>query len=240
MKSKVLNRSMLVAGLALLATPAFAGSNIPDSVVKPAATALTDLVVTGVQTIAPTNECSSVSVTITGKIQGTVDDGGGMDNVTFDLWDDGILKDSQTLQVGVGVKKDISVTLSFIGLYLTGAPGVGVLAPELGLYNDPFYPVDTTGNCPIKCWVTPATAKVGDTVTIQAEIPPPAQPSLVKAYNGDIPIATMTDPDGDGVYSGSWKVPVAMTNYGWKSNFSVMAKEGTEVSWCPGVKVTAK
>jgi hypothetical protein len=229
---------VLVTGLALLSTTAFAGPNGPTkpSGVTPLGAIIGTLTVTGVQTIAPSDECSSVSVTVTGAVQGTVDDHGGLDDITFDLWDDGSLKASQTVSVPVGATRNIAVTLSFLGRYLTGAAGVGVYAGELGWSADPFYPTDVTGNCPMKCWISPESAKVGDYISIQVEIPAPAAPTVVRAYNGDVPIASMSDPDGDGIYSGTWRVP-ASPSLGWKTQFSVMAKEGSIVRWCPGFKL---
>lgn len=239
MKYSWMRTMVVAAGFILFASSAMAGSNIPESSgkIRPFSAAVGDLTVTGIQTIAPTNDCSSVSVTITGKIQGLVDDGGGMDQVTFELWDDGMLKDSETVSVLVGNTRSIVVTMSFTGVYGTSAPGVGVIASEVGLYADPFYPTDVAGYCPAKCWITPSVAKAGDFITFNVELPTSAAPSLVKAYNGDLPLVTLKDPDQDGIWTGNWQVPAGINTKGWKSNFSILITEGGVNRWCPGFKL---
>ena len=92
--------------------------------------------------------CQMTSVTITGKLEGTNDDdGNGYDEVTFELWDDGELKDSKTIKIKVGTVQDVTVTLSFNALYGTSAAGVGVEVNEVGFGEDPFYPEDISGQC---------------------------------------------------------------------------------------------
>ncbi|HEY0201354.1 MAG TPA: hypothetical protein VGC24_06650 [Burkholderiaceae bacterium] len=108
--------------------------------------------VTGTQTTAATGECSRVSVTVTGQVTGTTDDGGGTDTIYVTLWDDDVQKAVATVSVPVGVTQTINVTLGFAGLYATGAPGIGVYVGESAgdgsLYVvDPFYPADITGSC---------------------------------------------------------------------------------------------
>ena len=117
------------------------------------------LTVTGTQTIAAVGDCSNVQVTVAGDLTGTDDDGGGLDQVRFELWDDGTMKDSEVVAIPVGATQAVSVTMSFLGLYQTGAPGVGVylsdLPSETGLYSvDPFFPTDVAGTCP-KCGASP-------------------------------------------------------------------------------------
>ena len=240
MKLSSMKYALGAIGVVLLATSALAGpsnSNFPAGS-KPGASAVGDFKVTGIQTIAPTNECSSVSVTVSGTIKGETDDGDGLDVVTFQLWDDGTLMDSQSVSVAVGGTKKFSITLSFIGLYGTGAPGVGVLTADNDppWSVDPFQPTDVKGGCPMKCWITPQSAKAGDTITIQIEVSNPSSTAVVKAFNGDVMIATLQDPDGDGLYSGSWKVPAGM-QAGWKTQFSVMVQDDSNISWCPGFKL---
>jgi len=227
-------------GLALIGNAAYAGPNRPDSApaVKPSAIAVSDLITTGEQVISDSGKCSKVTVNIKGVVQGTVDDGGGMDQVDFELWDDGTLKDSATLSIPVGSQIAIDVTLKFEGLYLTGAPGVGVYSWELGYGVDPFYPTDVTGTCssnPIKCWVEPNSGKRGDTVSFFAELPNGAR--SVKAYNGDIQIANMSDVDGDTIFTGSWKIPGTIQR-GWNHQFAIQAVTPSGEVWCPGVNVT--
>ena len=105
--------------------------------------------VTGTQTVGAVGDCSKVTVSVTGEITGTIDRGGGLDSVAFQLWDDGELKDSETVSVPVGNTQSVSVTLEFEGLYGTGIPGVGIIVESGGeLYsNDPFIPADVEGAC---------------------------------------------------------------------------------------------
>ncbi len=106
--------------------------------------------VTGVQ-VTETG-CEKTSVTISGQITGTTDDGDGYDEVSFQLWDDYQLKDSKDLKVKVGETMNFKVTLSFESLYGTSVAGVGVyvydMPDEVEIYsNDPFIPEDITGSC---------------------------------------------------------------------------------------------
>jgi hypothetical protein len=145
---------------ALLPPALFARSNGPTAFGQRAAIPGT-LTVTGTQTIGEVGECSNVQITVTGDITGDTDDGGGADQVRFELWDDGSLKDSEEISVPVGSTVPVSVSLSFLGLYQTGAPGVGVIVvdpPSNGfLFSfDPFLPTDVVGPCPT-CDATPRT-----------------------------------------------------------------------------------
>lgn len=237
-KHMTIKKLPLCIGLALFANFAVAGSNYPNlPSVKPQAEAVGTLEVTGEQVISTSGKCNKVTVNIKGVVKGTVDDGGGLDQVTFDLWDDGVLKDSSTLSIPVGSSILVDVTLKFEGLYLTGAAGVGVVADELGWYVDPFIPTDVPGTCssnPIKCWVEPNTAQKGETVTFYAELPNGAK--SVKAYNGDLPISNMVDLEGDKIYTGSWKVPNSIQR-GWNRQFAIQAFTANGEVWCPGVNV---
>lgn len=136
--------ALLGAGLAEAGTRnhPLAGERI---VIRPAASG--NVTVTGRQIIAPDQSCSSVVIRITGDVTGQVDDGSGLDEVLFELWDDGTLKDSESVFVPVGQTQSVDVTLQFTGTYGTSAPGVGVYAYELGLVEDPFIPVDEVGAC---------------------------------------------------------------------------------------------
>lgn len=215
---------------------ALAGNYGGKAPVAPMATGA-NYVVTGEQIISDDGTCSRVWVNIKGSVTGTTNDGDGKDNVNFELWDDGTLKDSEAVAVPVGSTILVDVTLEFEGLYLHGAAGVGVYEWETGLMQDPFYPTDVPGVCsvnPVKCWVAPNTVAKGGTVTFFAEVPNGA--NSVKAYNGDLQIANMTDPDGDGVYTGNWKVP-ATALMGWHRDLSIQAMTGKGAVWCLGVNV---
>ena len=137
-----------------------AGSNVPKFDHAPrAGIQAGTFYVTGTQTIAEAGDCSSVTVNVTGEVEGTVDDDGeGNDIITIGLWDDGDLKDSADVVVAVGEIKSFSVTLRFPGIYSNGAAGVGVYAYELGWQADPFYPTEVAGSC--------VTAPLHDTDTL--------------------------------------------------------------------------
>ena len=106
--------------------------------------------VTGVQVTE--SGCEKTSVTISGQIKGTEDDGDGYDAVSFQLWDDYQLKDSKDLKVKVGETMNFKVTLSFESLYGTSVAGVGIYVYDMPdeseiYYEDPFIPEDVTGSC---------------------------------------------------------------------------------------------
>jgi hypothetical protein len=152
--------ALLACGAILLLGPvtAFGQRNAPTFAAARAAIQGT-LTVTGTQTIAQAGDCSRVDVTISGQMTGTTDDGGGLDQVSFEVWDDGTMKDSQIVNIPVGTTQSVSVTLTFLGLYLSGAPGVGVVVNDIPgagnlLVEDPFFPSDVVGVCP-KCSAAP-------------------------------------------------------------------------------------
>lgn len=114
------------------------------------ATIPTTLTVTGTQTTAPTGSCSRVNVNVTGNVTGTTDDGGGLDQITIELWDDGSNRATATTSVPVGTTQSINVTLGFDGAYGVGAAGIGVLVIDGGstIFSiDPFVPTDVVGSC---------------------------------------------------------------------------------------------
>ena len=120
--------ALLISGGVLMLSPvsALALRNAPI-VPSTRAAVVGTMTVTGTQTIAEAGDCSRVELTIAGDLTGDTDDGGGLDQVSFEVWDDGTLKDSQIVSIPVGTTQTVSVHLSFLGLYLTGAPGVGVI-----------------------------------------------------------------------------------------------------------------
>lgn len=237
---------LIVSCCLLVPAITIAGGNIPPSVsaqaVAPSSHSATatssDFITSGTQIISDDDSCQSVTVTIAGYLTGTEDDGYGLDIVTFDLWDDGELKDSADVSVPVGETHSFNVTLGFSGRYLSGAPGVGVLANEVGYSLDPFYPEDIQGTCSveaIKCWISPPTIVAGESVTVFAEIPSGA--SKVWAFQGDIKKANMTDEDGDSIFSGSFIWPKNGARSGWMKQFTVRAITPEGEVWCPGVKI---
>jgi Bacterial pre-peptidase C-terminal domain len=150
LEKKILSLSVVV--LLITSTIAFANTNKPVSLYEKRALYTTvsqeaTFEVTGTQTIATQGSCSHVSVTVSGWAEATTDDGGGFDVITFELWDDGEVKDSKDISVAVGTCQFFSITMSFEGLYMTEASGVGVYASELDWKVDPFIPTDIEGRC---------------------------------------------------------------------------------------------
>ncbi len=142
------SKTLLAVALALPCAAMAGGGNIGRKApVAPSAVAVGAMEVTGQQVVSQDENCSKVVIRVTGQVTGVNDDGGGMDNVTFELWDDGQLKDSVEIQVPVGQTQQVDVTMAFAGRYLTGAAGVGVYAGEIGLNSDPFIPTDVAGTC---------------------------------------------------------------------------------------------
>jgi len=89
-----------------------------------------------------------------------------------------------------------------------------------------------------KCWVAPQEVRPGDYVNFFAKVR--GNPESVNVYNGDLKVLDITDPDGDGVYSGQFQAPTYWAdsdNQNWKSSWAWQAtKEGQE-SVCPGFKL---
>ncbi|WP_457602825.1 hypothetical protein [Nitratifractor sp.] len=244
MKHKKICFSLLLGSSVL-----WAGPNGPVDTGDMALQATGEIHITGTQTVAEEGKCSYNEYVITGTITGTDDDTGkGEDLVQFVLWDDGVLKDEANVTVDVGETIPINVVLSFKGLYGTGAPGVGVGAPEIeGGYIDPFYPKDVNGSCPrngiTKCWVTPHITRAGGRVTFNAEIIGKAK--IVALYNGNNPVkigkrlVKLTDPDGDNIYSVTYRIPKSTLPTGpWLFDYKVRAVGNWKGDdWCPGIRV---
>ncbi|WP_151525613.1 cell wall-binding repeat-containing protein [Serinicoccus kebangsaanensis] len=141
------------AGLAAGAALALGASGLAGAVPAFAAT-LGDYEIAGVQFV--NDDCSRNEYAIDASITGTTDDIGGFDRVEFQVWDDGTMKDSRILEVEVGTTRDLHAFLSFVGLYGTGAPGVGIMINDVDGagslvstldYVDPFFPDDVDGPC---------------------------------------------------------------------------------------------
>ncbi|MFA7541367.1 MAG: hypothetical protein WCZ02_04660, partial [Lysobacterales bacterium] len=122
-----------------------------ETVPGPRASVVGTPVVTGTQTVAPTGQCSQVSISLSGTFIGTTDDGGGMDQITLEIWDDGDLMVTATASIPMdGEEHALTLTAVFQGMYATGAPGVGVLLMDgasLLFQEDPFIPTDIAGTC---------------------------------------------------------------------------------------------
>lgn len=142
-------RPGVAAGAALaLGTTVLAGA------VPAFAATLGDYEISGVQFV--NDDCSRNEYAIDASITGTTDDIAGFDRVEFQVWDDGTLKDSRTLEVEVGTTRDVHAFLSFVGFYGSGAPGVGIVINDVDAAGavvgtldvvDPFFPDDVDGPC---------------------------------------------------------------------------------------------
>lgn len=138
------------AVLAALATTGLLGVGLTPA----HAAVLDDQSVEGVQFV--TADRARPEYVVDATVTGTTDDVGGFDRFLVRVWDDGTIKDSRTAEVPVGATQDVTVFLSFMGLYGTGAPGVGIeildvdgAGTELGQlsYDDPFFPDEQDGYC---------------------------------------------------------------------------------------------
>ncbi|GAA1146199.1 cell wall-binding repeat-containing protein [Ornithinicoccus hortensis] len=138
----------------LLATAGTAGLLTVAAVTPASAATLDDWDVTGIQFV--TADCARNEYVVDATFTGTTDDGGGFDKVRVEVWDDGILKDYRVLEVPVGATVDTTAFLSFVGTYLTGAPGVGIVLADADPAGeattwldslDPFFPEDEEGPC---------------------------------------------------------------------------------------------
>lgn len=118
------------------------------------AATLDDWDVTGIQFV--NEECSRNEYVVDATFTGTTDDGGGFDKVRVEVWDDGIEKDFRVVEVPVGETVATTSFLSFVGTYLTGAPGVGISIYDADASGaaasflsglDPFFPEDQEGPC---------------------------------------------------------------------------------------------
>jgi putative cell wall-binding protein len=131
-----------------------AGSLTALAALPAAAATLEEYEITGVQFI--NEDCSRNEYVVNATVTGTTDDGGGFDRLSFQVWDDGTLKDAREREVAVGSTVDLTAFLSFVGLYGTGAPGVGIIIEDISagggsdgylVVEDPFFPEDVDGPC---------------------------------------------------------------------------------------------
>jgi len=89
-----------------------------------------------------------------------------------------------------------------------------------------------------RCWVAPQEVRPGDYVNFFAKVR--GNPDSVNVYNGDLKVLDITDPDGDGVYSGQFQAPTYWAdsqNQSWKSNWVWQASKENQESVCPGFKL---
>ncbi len=90
-------------------------------------------------------EYDTAGVYVIGQINftGTDDDGGGLDSVLFQLFDDGLVKFEDTYSLLIGSSGSFLFQAFFPGLVATGAPGVGLVLSDIpnGSFDvviDPF------------------------------------------------------------------------------------------------------
>lgn len=142
-------------GMTRLGRRAVAGAGVLTVTGAMAAQAITlnTWTLDGVQYV--NEDCSRNEYLVDATVTGTTDDGGGYDQVRFEVWDDGVLKDSRVREVAVGTTMDLHVYLSFVGVYGTGAPGVGIVINDIDAagvdhwvdWEDPYIPEDVDGVC---------------------------------------------------------------------------------------------
>ncbi|MES2090657.1 MAG: PEP-CTERM sorting domain-containing protein [Pseudomonadota bacterium] len=102
-------------------------------------------------------EYDTAGVFVTGDIlfTGSVDDGAGFDQVTFDLWDDGNVKFNQTYQLAVGTSGSFHFDVYYPGLVGTSAQGVGLYLTDsvdnvtIDPYDVPHYA--DPSECHVSC-----------------------------------------------------------------------------------------
>lgn len=82
--------------------------------------------VAGVQTASGIDGRSRVEVLVRGRHTGTVDRGGGKDQLRVAVWDDGQEKDFKVVDIPLGATVAVSVRLGFDGIYAVVADGIGV------------------------------------------------------------------------------------------------------------------
>ena len=91
-------------------------------------------------------EYDSAGVFVYGNVNfsATVDDGGGMDQVLFRLYDDGVVEYEETFSLAVGASGSFDFATSYAGLVGTQAPGIGLYLYDLpgtpkSYCVDPYY-----------------------------------------------------------------------------------------------------
>jgi hypothetical protein len=106
------------------------------------------------------DSCNGVSGTLTVTATGTTDDGGGNDTVWFTIFDDGVQKFAQAINIPVGSTVPTTVNVFYPGQIGGSAPGIGLeLGETPGTFdlasNDPFFPTQI-GGCSSSPIATPA------------------------------------------------------------------------------------
>lgn len=126
-------------------------------------------------------EYDTAGVFVTGKLTftGSFDDGLGLDDVLFQLWDDGMIKFQQVYSLALGVTDSFSFAVFYPGLVGTSAPGVGLVlsdASSSGYFIDPFY---------VPHYKDPSECRVNCGPVGPGEVPlPAALPLLIAGLGG--------------------------------------------------------
>lgn len=129
-----------LAAVLLVGGIAFAGPNVPGDFEAPAGVDATGSIVS----LSGVTDCfENNSVTYTISVTGTTDDGGGMDQVQVQIWDDGVMKTTANHSLAVGATTQFTNTVNWSGPIGSFALGVGVILADLpgGTYldvEDPF------------------------------------------------------------------------------------------------------
>ena len=157
--------------LSAVAAAAFFGAAIPAT----AATTLSFSDLTGA-------EYDTAGVFVTGKLTftGDYDDGLGLDDVLFQVWDDGMVKFQQVYSLAVGTTGTFSFSVFYTGLVGTSAPGVGLVlsdATSSGFFIDPFY---------VPHYKDPSECRVNCGPVGPSEVPLPAALPLLMAGLGGL------------------------------------------------------
>jgi len=83
-------------------------------------------------------------------------------------------------------------------------------------------------------WVAPVVTKAGKPVNFFAEVS--GKPTSVKAYYGGLFLVKMTDPDKDGIYSGSYTIPRGVSA-GYYKDLTYEATDGVKTVKWPGITI---
>jgi len=103
--------------------------------------------VTGIQTAPSDDGRTRVEIVIRGKVEGVRDRGGGVDQLRFSVWDDGLEMDFKIVDIPLGRSGTVTVRLGFDGRYAIVADGIGIAITagseadgERVFDLDPFFP----------------------------------------------------------------------------------------------------
>ncbi|NJC04602.1 hypothetical protein GGQ97_000395 [Sphingomonas kaistensis] len=133
---------------------AFAATALAASLVATSAEAATNITLTNVTGA----EYATAGVFVTGDLSftGSTNDGGGLDSVLLQIYDDFQLKFSQSFSLEIGATSTFTFEAFYPGLVGTSVPGIGIYVVDGGssvIIRDPFLlpryadPSACTTNC---------------------------------------------------------------------------------------------